>query len=232
MIIQILSNLFEEGYIDREKYSPLSSFFAGANVAIRRQALMDTGPYDTNCFSGEDQDICLRLAHAGWELYFEPKAIVRHKNDMSLRTYVRKWFDYGFHHPYIFKKHTAKGFRVYIASRNENRRESIYHTLLSIRFPLNIHIFITTFLTMHLLLLLALFLVLFGLAIPAIIIGVISLIVAACYFNQDMKREIFSRSVAFIFLRYSANIALLTGGFLGGIRHKMIYISATFDCVS
>ncbi len=232
MIIQILSNLFEEGYIDREKYTPLSSFFAGANAAFRRQALSEVGPYDTNCFSGEDQDMCLRVARAGWELYFEPKALVRHKNKMSLRAFIRKWFDYGFHHPYIFKKHAAKGLRVYTASSNKKRRESIYHTLLGIRFPLNAHIFFTPFLTMHLLLLLALLLALLGLFIPAITTGVTGLIVAACYFKADITREKLPRSVAFIFLRYSANLALLAGGFLGGIRLKMIYISATFDCTS
>jgi len=232
MIIQILSNLFEEGYLDREKYTPLSSFFAGANVAFRRRALSEVGAYDTNCFSGEDQDMCLRVARAGWELYFAPKALVRHKNKMRLRAFIRKWFDYGFYHPYIFRKHAAKGFRVYTASRGKKRGESIYRTLFGIRFPLNAHIFFTTFLTMHLLLLLALLLTLFGLFIPAIITGVTGLVVAACYFRSDITREKLPRGAAFIFLRYTANLALLAGGFLGGVRLKMIYISATFDGTS
>ncbi len=122
MIIQILSNLFEEGYL--QKYSLLSPFFAGANVAFRTQALSQAGLYDVNCHSGEDQDMCLRIAKAGWELYFEPKAIVRHKNAMTLRTFVRKWFDYGFHHPYIFKKHSPKSLKIYRTGKR-SEEESI-----------------------------------------------------------------------------------------------------------
>ena len=108
MIIQILSNLFEEGYLKREKYSLISPFFAGANVAFRRQALDQVGFYDENCNSGEDQDICFRIAKGGWDLYFEPKAVVRHKNRMVLRAFIHQWFNYGFHHPYLFKKHDSR----------------------------------------------------------------------------------------------------------------------------
>ena len=43
MIIQILSNLFEEGYLPRESYTSLSPFFAGANVAFRKKALEQIG---------------------------------------------------------------------------------------------------------------------------------------------------------------------------------------------
>ena len=43
MIIQILSNLFEEGYVSRENYTSLSPFFAGANVAFRKKALDQVG---------------------------------------------------------------------------------------------------------------------------------------------------------------------------------------------
>jgi len=53
MIIQILSNLIDEGYLKRERYSLISPFFAGANVAFRREALKQVGAYDENCNSGE-----------------------------------------------------------------------------------------------------------------------------------------------------------------------------------
>jgi len=231
MIIQILSNLFDEGYLQRESYTALSPFFAGTNVAFRSQALSQVGPYDANCYSGEDQDMCLRIARAGWELYFEPKATVRHKNKMTPRAFVRKWFDYGFHHPYIFKKHSSKGMKIY---RTSTRRgaESIYRCLISTRFPFNIHIFLTRFLTMHIFLALAIVFAIIGLYIPAIIGGVITLAIAAFYFKSDLSVKNMLQSITFVFLRYAVNLALLLGGFLGGAKLRTLYISATFDYMS
>lgn len=228
MIIQILSNLFEEGYLHRENYSSLSAFFAGANAAFRRQALSQVGPYDVNCYSGEDQDMCIRVARAGWELYFEPKAIVRHKNKMALREFVRRWFDYGFHHPYLFKKHSLKGLKVY-RTNTGRRGQSLYSSLIDMKFPFSIHIFLTRFLTMHLLLFLTVLLAIIGLYIPAAAGGLITLIIAALYFKWDINRKNISQSIAFIFFRYTANLALLLGGFLGGAKLGMLYISSTFD---
>ena len=68
MIIQILCNVFEKGYQTRERDAWISPFFAGANVAFRRHALKEVGPYDERCTTGEDRDISLRMADAGWEL--------------------------------------------------------------------------------------------------------------------------------------------------------------------
>ena len=229
MIIQILSNLFEEGYLRR--YTVLSPFFAGANVAFRRQALNQVGSYDANCRSGEDQDMCLRIANAGWDLYFEPKAIVRHKNKMTLRRFIRKWFDYGFHHPYIFKKHGSKGLKIYGAGKR-SEDGSIYKCLLGTRFPFYILIFLTPFLIMHLILALAILLAIIGLYIPAIVGGVITLAIAVSYFKADVNWKNVLQTGVFIFLRYAANLALLLGGFLGGAKLRMLYISATFDYTS
>lgn len=229
MIIQILANLFEEGYLQR--YTVLSPFFAGANVAFRHKALKQVGSYDTSCYSGEDQDMCLRMANAGWDLYFEPKAIVRHKNKMTPRAFVRKWFDYGFYHPYIFKKHSTKGLKIYrTGKRNEDG--SIYKRLLAIRFPLHVLIFLTPFLVMHLLLALSISLAIIGLYIPAIIGGVINLAIAAFYFKADVDWRKIPQSAVSILLRYAANLALLLGAFLGGVKLRMLYVSATFDRTS
>ncbi len=226
MIIQILSNLFEEGYLKAEEYNLLCPFFSGDNVAFRRQALSQAGPYDGNCYSGEDQDMCLRIASAGWDLYFEPKAIIRHKNEMTLRQFIRKWFNYGFHHPYIFKKHGSKGLQIYRTSK-QNKKGSNYRCLFDKRFPFHILIFLTPFLTMHVFLTLTILLVLIGLYIPAIIGGLITLTIISFYFKSDVNIRNVLQTGVFIFLRYAANLALLLGGFLGGAKLGMLYVSAT-----
>jgi cellulose synthase/poly-beta-1,6-N-acetylglucosamine synthase-like glycosyltransferase len=233
VIIQILSNLFEEGYLAREKYTPLFPFFAGANVAFRRQALAEAGLYDSNCLSGEDQDMCLRIARSGWELFFEPNAKVGHKNVMSLRALVRKWFYHGFHHPYIFNKHSPRGLKVY-RCRNKRGRSPLYVSLIETGFPFTAHIFLTPFFTAGILFVLT---VLFSiisfwvpaLGIPALLAGLLTIVRAALYFKSDINKENIFRSIMFIFLRFVINLALLLGGFLGGLKLRMLYVSSTFD---
>lgn len=228
MIIQILSNLIEEGYLKREQYSLISPFFAGANVAFRSQALKQAGAYDENCRSGEDQDICFRLANAGWELYFEPKALVRHKNRMVLRAFIRQWFNYGFHHPYLFKKHNYKGLRLYRASGG-GKSGVLYKSVFGLRFPFYVLIFLTPFLVMHIILALAILFAAIGFNVPAIVCGASTLAVAAFYFRSDVNWKRLSQTGVFVFLRYTANLALILGGILGGIKRRMLYIGATFD---
>ena len=228
MIIPILSNLIDEGYLDREKYSLLSPFFAGTNVAFRREALRQAGAYDEKCNSGEDQDICFRIANAGWELYFEPKAVVRHKNRTGLRAFARQWFNYGFHHPYLFIKHNYKGLRIYRPS-GSHEEGILYKGLFNMRFPFSILVFLTPFLAMHLILFLAILLAGIGLGIPAIVCGALTVAVALLYFRFDMNWRSPRRTLVFVFLRYTANLALIAGGFLGGVQLKMLYIDATLD---
>jgi cellulose synthase/poly-beta-1,6-N-acetylglucosamine synthase-like glycosyltransferase len=228
MIIQIMSNLFEEGYLRREKYTLLSPFFSNGNVAFRREALDQVAPYDDNCYSGEDQDMCFRLAKAGWELYFARDAVVKHKSRTTLRAFMRQWFNYGFHHPYLFKKHGFRGLRIYRPG-NRSDTSAIYKSLLRAVFPFSILIFLTPFLGIHILLALAIIFAAVELHIPAIVCGVATLAVALYYFGADVDVKSPFKTCAFVFFRYVVNLALLVGGLLGGLKRGTIYISATFD---
>lgn len=228
MIIQILSNLVEEGYVNRDDYCFTSPFFAGANVAFRREALLGVGAYDSNCITGEDHDMCLRMSRAGWDLYFEPRAGVRHKNRLTLRSLARQWFGYGYHHPYLVRKHTPKGLRFYRLGRDANSG-SVYRLLVKTPFPFHVSVFLTPYLTMHLMLALAIVLAAAGLHIPAIVAGVLVVAEGIRVFRSDFGAGDIVRSGKFILLRYVANLALIGGGLLGGARLRMLYINATFD---
>lgn len=226
MIIQILSNILDEGYL--KDYTVLSPFFAGANVAFRRKTLEKVGLFDVRCYSGEDQDLSIRIAKSGEELYFTPKALVKHKNKMTLRAFLRRWFYYGRHHPYIFQKHDSKGLKIYLSGKIK-KDGSIYRSLLNTRFPLHMLIFISPFLIMILILVICILLIILGFCIPALVSGLFLLVLALYYFRRDITLNNIPQSIAFIFLRFAANSALLFGGFIGGIKLKMFYISATLD---
>src|SRR5512147_2802376 len=105
MIVQILADLQQEGYLDKERHPTIAPFFAGANVAFRRAALQQAGEYDPKCVTGEDCDICARVLQSGWELYLRKSALVRHRNPTRLAQVVRQWYRYGLYHPYVFAKH-------------------------------------------------------------------------------------------------------------------------------
>jgi cellulose synthase/poly-beta-1,6-N-acetylglucosamine synthase-like glycosyltransferase len=229
MIIQVLANLCDEGYLEKEENSLTSPFFSGSNVAFRRELFQEIGLYDTNCRTGEDQDISIRINKTEWELYFQPKAIVGHKCRKSVKTFIRQWYRYGLHHPYIFKKHDSKSLTLY-RRKGESKKGALYRRIVHMKgTPLHALIFISPFLMMNLFLFLTILSILLGFNIPSIVLGSITLILGIYYFMPDIEVRHLLRTTKFIFLRYMANLALLMGGLWGGLKLKMIYISGTLD---
>jgi GT2 family glycosyltransferase len=72
----------------RELYE--TGFIPAVAVLIRRASLLDVGGFDPLFFMyHEDQDLCRRLARAGWGIGLVPAAVVRHWNGSSHA--VRSW---------------------------------------------------------------------------------------------------------------------------------------------
>lgn len=55
-----------------------------ANMAVRADAFAGVGGFDEGARSGEDADLCFRLARAGWGLEERPAAFVEHPTRASL----------------------------------------------------------------------------------------------------------------------------------------------------
>jgi cellulose synthase/poly-beta-1,6-N-acetylglucosamine synthase-like glycosyltransferase len=226
MIIQILANLQEEGYLTKARHPTAAPFFAGANVAFRRNALQEIGGYDPRCKTGEDCDVCARLTAADWELYLRPEAIVTHENPSTLRHLVRQWFGYGLYHPYVFAKHNDRAVEVYARLGRPVSGER-YACLFYRRFPLPVVVFITRFLVMHLLALATALAWLAGWATLSWLGIVLTGAAVVLYAWPDLERFGAVEGGAFSAIRYAADAALFVGAFLGGLRQSMIYVSAT-----
>jgi len=108
MIIDITRCNRVQGYLPKATQGFFNPFFATANVAFRREALQQAGGFDPNCQTGEDVDLSIRISRAGWELWYEPGAVVNHQDPHTFPQLLRQWFGYGYGHPYVFRKHLGR----------------------------------------------------------------------------------------------------------------------------
>ena len=90
-------------------YSP---FFATANAAFRRQAIDEVGGQFWSEPTGEDVDFSLRILARGYRLYFAKEAVVKHMHRVSLASYLKQWYGYGYGHPLLVAKHAADKMEV------------------------------------------------------------------------------------------------------------------------
>lgn len=88
---------------------------SGAFFMIRREAIKDVGLLDEDFFFyAEDEDWAFRLKEKGWEIWFNPEAVVLHKKKMSGRSSLirsRAVATEIYFHTYnwlFFKKHYEK----------------------------------------------------------------------------------------------------------------------------
>lgn len=78
----------------QERYAS-AGVAASANLGFRREAFEAVGGYDARFHHGEDTDLCLRAADAGFELRWCPAAEVLHPAATRLRAVARRGFEHG-----------------------------------------------------------------------------------------------------------------------------------------
>jgi N-acetylglucosaminyl-diphospho-decaprenol L-rhamnosyltransferase len=62
---------------------------SGAALVVRREAVDEVGGFDERFHMyGEDNEWCLRMVRAGWELVFEPEAVVMH---LGAASSLKRW---------------------------------------------------------------------------------------------------------------------------------------------
>ncbi len=85
--LQGVNRLPSEGFDRRRRVYVVP----GCSVLFRSRALREVGLFDEAYFAyHEDVDWCLRAAHAGWEVYYEPYSRVFHKGSRSTERFNRK----------------------------------------------------------------------------------------------------------------------------------------------
>jgi cellulose synthase/poly-beta-1,6-N-acetylglucosamine synthase-like glycosyltransferase len=113
MLIPILDDYYDAGYLPRPVFPALTPFFPNCNLAVRRTAFDQAGGYDAAMTAGEDADLCRRVAGRGWELVYQSDAVVRHEPRRTLSELLRQWWAYGYAGAVHFQKARTARFEVY-----------------------------------------------------------------------------------------------------------------------
>ena len=233
MIIDITKSGYRRGYLPREGVGVFHPFFATANAAFRRQALIDAGGFDPGCATGEDIDACIRMAGAGWELWFEPGAQVRHLHRQTLGALLSQWFGYGLGHARLFRKfappHRLQLYRY--APDDDPRNPLGIRCMLSLPSPIGGMIFLSSFNLAWSVWTMAALITLFrpdgaALLVP-VALALIGLTAALVYVGRRFDVRHPGRSMALCGLRLLADAVYVAGGLLGGLRCGLIYVEAT-----
>lgn len=75
------------------------------NVMYRKKVLLEAGLFDEKLWPGEDVDIDLKIARSGYDLYFNPRAVVRHYRPKTPLAFSRMMRRYGWAQAYLVKKY-------------------------------------------------------------------------------------------------------------------------------
>lgn len=230
MIIDITKCGYRRGYLPRGGVGVFHAFFPTANAAFRRDALRAAGGFDPRCATGEDIDLCIRVARADYELWFEPAARVTHFHRYTLLGLARQWFHYGYGHAYLFRKYGPRWrLDFFRYDRSEESANPFGITrVLSLPFPVAGIVFLSAYHALHLCLAIALLGWAAG-ATGAAWAGLAgALLFAARYFSPRFDPTRPRRSLGLAGIRYLADSAYVLGGLLGGLGQGMLFLEATF----
>lgn len=80
-----------------------------SNLAVRRDAFAEVDGFTAQLRTGEDADLCWRLAAHGVELAYEPAAVVFKRGRSGPMPTFRQYLRYGRDHPLLFHRHRHTG---------------------------------------------------------------------------------------------------------------------------
>ncbi len=75
----------------------IGRFFTSNNMGLYREAFSDSGGFDESftLAAAEDRELCIRWSQRGYDLLYEPAAVIRHAHEMSLAAFWRQHVTYG-----------------------------------------------------------------------------------------------------------------------------------------
>lgn len=105
---QLLADCVYQEIIARHRRMPCSPRALGSyNLSVRRDILVRVNGFDESyrMASGEDNDLSYNIRKAGFQLVFEPQALVSHYHPSRLNSYLRSQFWHGFWRVRLYRAH-------------------------------------------------------------------------------------------------------------------------------
>lgn len=227
MIFDITRSEFQSGYVTSLGVGPYKPYFPTANAAFRRAALEKVGGFDASCRTAEDVDVAIRLANAGYELWYESSAKVLHYPRATLGGMLRQWYSYGLGHALLIKKHSPKHLLQIMCHDYPKEEQTGLRMVARLPFFVSGLVFVSSLLLMHLAAASAAVAWLLGSKWLAISGAALAAIMAVVYFHRCWQVKGLRRALAFSAMRYLVEISFVLGGLVGGLRHGVILVAAT-----
>ncbi|MCX7956595.1 MAG: glycosyltransferase [Endomicrobia bacterium] len=223
-------NVKQEGYFpDINTFLPHeingnihSSFFATANVAVRKEALVEIGNKFWDEITGEDVDFNIRINKQGYKLYYMPSAIVYHIHRANLKQFRKQLFGYGYGHPLLIKKHAKQVLEICI---------NLFGKYIYIPLPFFIkgNIYIGNFHFIHIFLILTIISLLAKWQlIYTIIFGLLLIFFKFIYFYPLLKLAPITKFPKWCKIKYLSNLSFIIGGIKGTFVFGAIDIEDSF----
>lgn len=107
---------------------------AGANMAFRRSVFADAGYFDERLGAGaagcsEDSEMWYRILAAGWDIHYNPRAVVYHEHRRELRALYNQIFSY-------MRGHTAAALIQQTQHKEAGYRSYLYRKVTKSYLPL------------------------------------------------------------------------------------------------
>lgn len=80
------------------------NFIDTYSAAYRKNIIVENGGFDEQVFFVEDQELSFRLASRGYQMVFQPSAMVYHLHSNSVKAYLRKKFMIGYWKAQILRR--------------------------------------------------------------------------------------------------------------------------------
>ncbi len=80
-----------------------------ANLVVSRDLFRSVGGFSESLTTGDDADLCWRIAARGVNLHYEPSAIVFKRHRSGALPTFRQYLAYGRGHPLLFRRHRDAG---------------------------------------------------------------------------------------------------------------------------
>ncbi len=97
-------------------------YVAAGNWASPRAVLLDAGLFDETLLRSQDVDLAWRIHRRGARIVYAPSAVVRHRNERTLRGLVHEGYLHGRHGVTVGRRHAAAWPHVRRSASGAGRR--------------------------------------------------------------------------------------------------------------